>query len=72
VSPIATSPVSNIFRLPRGEVVSRREGKLFKRDFGGFWWDVFPELTFVDGGFFWKRATGLDDLTWWLFAKNQR
>ncbi len=48
------------------------EGKLFKRDFGGYWWDLFPGLTFVDGGFFWKRVTSLDDLTWWLFAKNQR
>jgi len=43
--------------------------KLFKRDFGGFWWDLFPGLKLVDNGFFWRRTTGLDDLTWWLFEK---
>lgn len=43
--------------------------KLFKRDFGGFWWDLFPDLKLVDNGFFWRRTTGLDDLTWWLFEK---
>jgi pseudaminic acid biosynthesis-associated methylase len=57
---------------PEERTYRGHEGKLFKRDFGGFWWDLFPDLTFVDGGFFWKRATGLDDLTWWLFAKNRR
>lgn len=46
-----------------------REGLLLKRDFGAFWLDLFPALALVDYGFFWKRATGLDDLTWWLFAK---
>lgn len=44
-------------------------GVLFKRDFGAFWLDNFPDLTLVDYGFFWKRATGLDDLTWWIFRK---
>ena len=45
-------------------------GVLFKRDFGAFWLDNFPELELVDYGFLWKRATGLDDLTWWLFCKH--
>lgn len=45
------------------------EGVLFKRDFGAFWLDNFPGLELVGYGFFWKRATGLDDLTWWLFRK---
>lgn len=45
-------------------------GYLFKRDFGAFWLDNFADLTLVDYGFFWKRATGLDDLTWWLFRKQ--
>lgn len=44
-------------------------GRLFKRDFGSFWLDQFPDLRIVDYGFFWRRATGLDDLTWWLFEK---
>jgi len=45
-------------------------GQLFKRDFGGFWLDLYPNLTLVDYGFFWKRASGLDNLTWWLFEKS--
>ena len=46
------------------------DGVLFKRDFGAFWLDNFPDLELVDYGFFWKRATGLDDLTCWLFRKT--
>ncbi|MBF0187051.1 MAG: methyltransferase domain-containing protein [Magnetococcales bacterium] len=42
---------------------------LFKRDFGGFWLDLFPDLQVLDYGFAWKRMTGLDNLTWWIFAK---
>jgi len=44
--------------------------RLFKRDFGDFWLDHFPSLQLVDYGFRWKRATGLDNLTWWLFEKR--
>jgi spore coat polysaccharide biosynthesis protein SpsF len=43
---------------------------LFKRDFGGFWLDSFPDLRILDYGFAWKRATGLDNLTWWMFEKR--
>jgi pseudaminic acid biosynthesis-associated methylase len=50
--------------LYRGHV-----GKLFKRDFGGFYLDQHPELTLVDYGFLWKRITGLDNTTWWIFRK---
>jgi len=42
---------------------------LFKRDFGGFYLDNFPDLRLLDYGFVWKRTTGLDNLTWWLFEK---
>jgi len=45
-------------------------GLLFKRDFGDFWMTCHPDLTLLDYGFFWKRATGLDNLTWWLFRKG--
>ena len=48
----------------------RRTGLLFKRDFGALWMDRFHGLRIVDYGFFWKRATGLDNLTWWLFEKG--
>lgn len=42
---------------------------LFRRDFGAFWLENFSELQLVDYGFAWKLATGLDNLTWWLFRK---
>ncbi len=45
------------------------EGVLFKRDFGSFWIDNFPDLETRDYGFVWKRVTGLDNLTWWVFEK---
>ena len=45
------------------------EELLFKRDFGGFWLDNFPDLETKDYGFAWKRVTGLDNPTWWVFEK---
>ncbi len=44
------------------------EGKLWKRDFGGFWLDHF-NLEPLGYGFSWKRMTGLDNLTWHVFRK---
>jgi len=44
--------------------------RLFKRDFGGFYLDRFPDLRVRGYGFAWKRLTGLDNLTWWLFEKT--
>lgn len=44
-------------------------GVLFKRDFGSHWLDLFPRLRPTACGFAWKRITGLDNLTWWLFEK---
>jgi spore coat polysaccharide biosynthesis protein SpsF len=46
------------------------DGLLFTRDFGGAYLDLEPRLDLVDYGFFWRRATGLDDLTWQVFAKR--
>lgn len=43
---------------------------LFKRDFGDFWMSNFPDLKLRDYGFLWKRATDLDNLTWWVFEKS--
>jgi pseudaminic acid biosynthesis-associated methylase len=45
-----------------------RPGLLFKRDFGGFFLDHWPELRVLDYGFVWKRVD-FGDLTWWLFEK---
>lgn len=47
-----------------------QDNALFKRDFGGFWLDNFPDLELVDYGFMWKRVTDLDNLTWWVFRKG--
>lgn len=46
------------------------DDRLFKRDFGGYYLDNFPDLRVVDYGFSWKRLTGLDNLTWWVFEKR--
>jgi hypothetical protein len=46
------------------------DDRLFKRDFGGYWLDHFSDLWTVAYGFAWKRITGLDNLTWWLFEKR--
>ena len=46
------------------------DDRLFKRDFGGLWLDHFTDLRAVGYGFCWKRVTGLDNLTWWLFEKR--
>ena len=57
----------------RAEVVHYRghDNMLFKRDFGSFWLDNFPDLRIVDYGFSWRRTTGLDNPTWWLFEKTR-
>lgn len=46
-------------------------GKLFKRDFGGEFWNQAPALLrLVDVGFLWQRVEpAWDNTTWWLFEK---
>jgi pseudaminic acid biosynthesis-associated methylase len=63
--------IANEYFSPREETVPYRgqSEALFKRDFGAFYLDNFPELRVVDYGFDWKRVTGMDDLTWWVFEK---
>ena len=52
------------------EIAYRGYGELlFKRDYGSFWMDNFSDLKLMDYGFSWKRVTGLDNLTWWIFKK---
>jgi len=43
---------------------------LFKRDFGSYYLDNFPKLKLIDYGFSWKKVTGMDNLTWWIFEIN--
>lgn len=54
------------------EVIPYRghDDKLFKRDFGAFWLDNFPDLKLLGYGFEWKVATGMDNATWWVFEKK--
>lgn len=44
-------------------------GALFKRDFGGLYQTLFPELVLRDKGFL-SKDDGWDDVTWWLFEKT--
>jgi pseudaminic acid biosynthesis-associated methylase len=43
-------------------------GALFKRDYGGIYRELFPELRLIDEGSL-GRSEGWDDVTWWLFEK---
>ena len=54
---------------PRSIEYRNRDDLLFKRDFGAFWLEQEPSLKLLDYGFFWRPATSLDNLTWWLFEK---
>jgi len=45
---------------------------LFKRDFGAFYMDRFPNLKYIRYGFLWQREFPIfDNLTWWLFQKQE-
>lgn len=45
-------------------------GLLFKRDFGSFYLDRYPELKCIDYGFLWQRELRVfDDMNWWLLEK---
>lgn len=43
-------------------------GALYKRDFGGLYQQLFPDLMLRTSGFL-SRAEGWDDVTYWLFEK---
>jgi pseudaminic acid biosynthesis-associated methylase len=44
---------------------------LFKRDFGSFYLDNYPNLECIDYGFLWQRELKIfDNLNWWLFSKK--
>lgn len=48
----------------------RGHNGLFLRDFGSYYLDNFSDLDLVDYGFLWRRTTGIDNQTWWLFRKQ--
>ncbi|MGN7613915.1 pseudaminic acid biosynthesis-associated methylase [Magnetococcales bacterium HHB-1] len=55
---------------PRQIPYRGEENLLFLRDFGSYYLDLFPQLEILDYGFFWRKITQLDNLTWWLFEKK--
>lgn len=48
-----------------------KSGMLWRRDWGEAWMTQFPDLNPIGYGFCWKRLTGLDNTTWFLFEKPQ-
>jgi pseudaminic acid biosynthesis-associated methylase len=48
----------------------RRNGVLFKRDFGKFYLDRYPGLRVLDYGFLWQVLDSSDNTNWWLFSKR--
>ena len=55
---------------PVEESYRGREGLLFKRDFGAYYLDRFPNLKYVNYGFLWQREFPIfDNLHWYLFGK---
>lgn len=56
--------------VPEEKSYRGHAGVLFKRDFGSYWLEQFPQLRVLDYGFFWKPVTGQDNMTWWLFEKR--
>lgn len=45
---------------------------LWRRDYGSLWLDNFSDLSCISTCFAWKRQTGLDNLTCWVFEKGPR
>lgn len=48
-----------------------RDEMMWRRDWGEEWMSKYPSLKLVGYGFCWKRHTGLDNLTWFLFEKAE-
>jgi spore coat polysaccharide biosynthesis protein SpsF len=59
---------------PSEEMVPYRghDNALWRRDYGSLWLDNFDDLHCISCMFAWKRMSGLDNLTFWTFAKGPR
>lgn len=57
---------------PQEEMIPYRghDNALWRRDYGSLFLDTFPDLKCTAHMFAWKRATGLDNLTFWVFEKQ--
>jgi len=66
--------ISGEYFAPHEEMIPYR-GKpnaLWRRDYGSIWMDNFPDLYCHASVFAWKRQTGLDNITFWVFEKGYR
>lgn len=57
---------------PDVEMIPYRGHKdaLWRRDYGSLFMDTCPDLHPIGTLFAWKRTTGLDNLTFWIFEKG--
>lgn len=57
---------------PQEEMIPYRghDNALWRRDYGSLYLDQFPDLRCISCTFAWKRTTGLDNLTVWVFEKQ--
>jgi pseudaminic acid biosynthesis-associated methylase len=57
---------------PQEEMIPYRghDNALWRRDYGSLFLDTFSDLKCTAHMFAWKRATGLDNLTFWVFEKT--
>jgi pseudaminic acid biosynthesis-associated methylase len=59
---------------PSEEMIPYRghDNALWRRDYGSLYMDTFPDLHCIGNLFAWKRTTGLDNLTVWVFEKGPK
>lgn len=59
---------------PSEEMIPYRgyQDALWRRDYGSLWLDTFSDLYCIGTLFAWKRMTGLDNITFWVFEKGPR
>lgn len=57
---------------PQEEMIEYRGHKdqMWRRDYGDLFMSQFPDLKCLDVSFLWRRTTGLDNLTVWIFEKG--
>jgi pseudaminic acid biosynthesis-associated methylase len=56
---------------PRMQTYREHDNRMWLADYGGEFWDKYPDLELVDYGFSWRRDKFVrqDNLTWWCFKK---
>lgn len=66
--------ISAEYFAPSEEMIQYRGhmNALWRRDYGSIWLDNFNDLHCQGAVFAWKRMTGLDNLTFWIFEKGPK